>query len=73
MAAVSDKKKTGFAGRSTKYFREVKAELKKVVWPKQNEVITSTMVVLATVVVIGTIIAGLDMVLSYLVRLATRG
>lgn len=73
MAAASDKKKTKITDRTTKYLREVRAELKKVVWPKQNEVITSTVVVLTTVVIIGTIIAGLDMVLSYLVRLATRG
>ncbi|MBE6934288.1 MAG: preprotein translocase subunit SecE [Ruminococcaceae bacterium] len=39
-----------------KYFRELKSELKKVVWPTPKQVLKNTMVVIACVVVIGVFI-----------------
>lgn len=42
------------------FLREVRAELRKVVWPTRDEVINYSIVVLVTVVVLTAYIAGLD-------------
>jgi preprotein translocase subunit SecE len=39
-----------------RYFREVKSEMKKVVWPSRKQVVNNTLVVIAAVLVIGIII-----------------
>lgn len=46
-----------FAMRSTKWFREMKAELKKVVWPNLKQVTNNTGIVLATVLVMSLLIS----------------
>ena len=50
----------GFFGRIARFVREVVAELRKVNWPSRNELITYTLVVLIFVVVMMSIVAGLD-------------
>ena len=42
------------------YFREVRAEMRKVAWPTRQEVINSTIVVLIAIVVMATLIFGFD-------------
>jgi preprotein translocase subunit SecE len=49
-----------------RFFRSVSAELKKVNWPNRKELTTYTIVVIATVLVVGLIIWAWDMSLSYL-------
>lgn len=50
-AAASGKKdKPGLFARLGNYLREVKVELKRVVWPSRPEVINSSIVVLVTLV-----------------------
>ena len=44
-------KRTG--GKVCKYFRELRSELKKVVWPTPQQVQKNTLVVAACVVVVG--------------------
>ncbi len=56
-------------GRIKDFFREVKNELKKVVFPSKDEVIGSTKVVLVLVLIIATFLGIIDMLLSKLVRL----
>jgi preprotein translocase subunit SecE len=46
------------------FTREVIAELKKVAWPTRQEVIAYSIVVLVSVVVIGTLIFGMDFVFT---------
>lgn len=50
----------GVFGRIARFVREVVAELRKVNWPSRNELITYTLVVLIFVVVMMSIVAGLD-------------
>jgi preprotein translocase subunit SecE len=50
----------GLFGRIARFVREVVAELRKVNWPSRNELITYTLVVLIFVVVMMSIVAGLD-------------
>ncbi len=51
----------------TTFYRQVVAELRKVVWPTQQQVVTYFLVVLAFVLVMMTIVAGLDYGLGKLV------
>jgi len=43
-----------------KYFREVKAELKKVVWPTPKQLFKNTVIVLVSIAIVGAFIALLD-------------
>ena len=50
------KKENWFArtwGKTCKYFRELRSELKKVVWPTAKQVAKNTLIVLACVFVVG--------------------
>ena len=50
--------------RFLNFFKEVKGELKKVVWPSFKQVKNNTLIVIACVVIIGIFIALLDGVFS---------
>jgi preprotein translocase subunit SecE len=54
------------------FFREVKIELKKVVFPAKDELIGSTWVVIITVIVISLFLGMVDLALSKLVGIALR-
>jgi preprotein translocase subunit SecE len=57
----SDKsEKVGFFGRIGRFIREVIAELRKVIWPTRNELLTYTAVVVVFVTIVVAIVAGLD-------------
>lgn len=51
-----------------KYFKDLKSEFKKVVWPSKKAVINNTGAVLATMVVSGTAIVILDAAFAALLR-----
>jgi preprotein translocase subunit SecE len=46
------------------FLKEVRQELKKVIWPTRQELVTYTVVVLVTVVVLTSAVFGLDVVFS---------
>ena len=59
------KKKNWFArawGAICRYFRELRSELKKVVWPTPQQVLKNTLIVLACVLVVGVFIWVFDFV-----------
>ena len=59
------KKKNWFArawGGICRYFRELRSELKKVVWPTPQQVLKNTLIVLACVLVVGVFIWLFDFV-----------
>ena len=59
------KKKNWFAragGSVARYFRELRSELKKVVWPTPQQVVKNTLIVVACVLVIGVFIWLFDLV-----------
>jgi len=53
----------------TQFLRDVRIEMKKVIWPSRKEVINYTWVVVITVSVVGTFIFVLDLILSKLLHL----
>ncbi|MEV4629118.1 preprotein translocase subunit SecE [Micromonospora sp. NPDC049523] len=58
--AKSETQRVGFFGRIARFFREVVAELRKVIWPTRKELLTYTAVVVVFVAVMLTVVAGLD-------------
>ena len=52
-------------GAVAKYFRELRSELKKVVWPSPKQVLKNALVVLACVVVVGVFIWLFDFVAQF--------
>lgn len=44
----------------SKWFREMKSELKKVVWPSGKQLVNNTLIVLAAVLVVGIIVCLFD-------------
>ncbi|MEO8423702.1 MAG: preprotein translocase subunit SecE [Actinomycetota bacterium] len=57
------KKRTG----ARKFLKEVRQELSKVDWPSRRELISYTVVVLVTVIVMTSLVFGLDFVFSKLI------
>lgn len=49
-----------FGKSPVKFFQEVYSELKKVSWPKRNEVIKLSLVVIAVSAAVGVYLGGLD-------------
>ncbi len=58
--AKKELRSTGLFGRIGGFFREIIAELRKVIWPTRRELLTSTAVVIVFVTIITTIVALLD-------------
>ena len=51
--------------RVIRFFKEVKAELKKVVWPSRKQVVNNTLIVIAAVLVIGIVIWIFDAIFQF--------
>ena len=65
----SDKKsKPGFFARIGRWFRELKVELKKVVWPTGKQTANNTLIVIACVVFVGVFIWIFDAVAGGLIQ-----
>jgi preprotein translocase subunit SecE len=60
------------ANRVTEFFKEVKVEIKKVIYPTREELVGSTWVVIITVLVISLFLGFVDLGLSKLVKVALR-
>lgn len=60
MSEITAKKNKNPFSKVGKFLKEVKAELKKVVWPTKKQVINNSLIVLATVLIIGVVIWILD-------------
>ena len=58
-----------FSTRSGKFFRDTKSEIKKIVWPTRDTVFRNSGVVIATIIIIGLFVFGLDTLLANLLRL----
>ena len=52
-------------GGICRYFRELRSELKKVVWPTPKQVLKNALIVLACVIVVGVFIWVFDFVAQF--------
>jgi preprotein translocase subunit SecE len=57
----------GRGGAPTRFVRESVSELRKVLWPSRNELVTYSIVVIIFVVIMVAIVAGLDFAFAKLV------
>jgi preprotein translocase subunit SecE len=62
----------GFLDKTTRFLREVRAELRKVMWPSRRETFMFTAVVIGSVVVISTLIWVVDSAFSQLLSLVIK-
>jgi preprotein translocase subunit SecE len=62
----------GGIDKGLQFLREVKVELKKVVWPTRKQTIGSTVVVLILTIIIAIFLGIIDMGLSGLVRIVLK-
>ena len=69
MAEETKAKKPGFFARIVKWFRELKSECRKIVWPTRRQTANNTLVVLACVVIIGIFIWIIDILFGYGVQM----
>ena len=51
-----------------KYFRELRSELKKVVWPTPKQLLKNTLIVIACVLVVGVFIWTFDLVAEVVIN-----
>ena len=60
--------KPGFFERLSTYFRDVRAEMKRVVWPTSDEVRNSSVVVIITLIFFAAFIALTDLVVQQIIN-----
>ena len=67
-AVKKDESKPGFFKRAAKWFREMKSELKKVVWPTGKQLFNNTLISVVVMVASAIVLWGFDMLASGLVH-----
>lgn len=71
MADQTEKKKGFFASVKEsvfafgRFFRDVKSEMKKVVWPTKKQVINNTIIVAVVVIISAIILSLLDLIFGF--------
>ncbi|MBR5521465.1 MAG: preprotein translocase subunit SecE [Oscillospiraceae bacterium] len=63
------KEKVGFFASIKKHLREVKSEMKKIVWPTKSQVVNNTLIVIAVSLIAAVLIFGLDTVFGLVLQL----
>lgn len=58
--STSNSERLGLFGRMSLFLRQVRDELKKVVWPTKDQLVTYTAVVVVFVIIMGFIIGVFD-------------
>jgi len=69
MAEQQQQKKPNILKKLARFAKDVRSELKKVLWPTRNQVINNTIIVLVICLLLGGVIWILDAVLGYLYKL----
>jgi len=62
----------GYINKGLQFLREVKVELKKVVWPTRRQALGSTAVVLILVMIVSIFLGMVDVGLSSLIRVVLK-
>ena len=71
-AVKKEDAKLGFFQRVGKWFREMKSELRKVIWPTPKALRNNTLISLGMMLVSAVLIWGFDQVATMLVKLIFR-
>lgn len=62
----------GFMAKVIRFFRECGAELKKVVWPSREDVVSSVTVVIVSTFIVAVILGVLDWAFTEIFRFVMR-
>ena len=63
-----DVKKLSFGQRVSKWWREMKSELKKVVWPTPRQIVNNAVIAIVVIIVAAVVIWGFDEIAQLIVR-----
>ncbi len=67
---MADKKeKTGFFSKVAQRIRDIRAEVKRVVWPTKEQVTNNTVAVIVVSLIAAAIVFGLDTIFGTILRL----
>ena len=55
-------------GKIAKYFRELKSELKKVVWPTPKQLLKNALIVVVCVIIVGIFVILFDLAAGFAVK-----
>lgn len=69
MAKSETQKKDGIFKRIGNYFKSLKSEFKKIVWPTKRDIVRDTIVVLVLIAIVGAFIVVLDYAFAALLGL----
>ena len=69
---MAETQKAKKANKLVKFFKETKAELKKVTWPGKNQLIHNTLIILAFIIITCIILSVFDGAIMWLVDLLTN-
>ncbi len=68
----SKKPKVGFFKRIFNFFKEIKSELKKIIWPEKKELLNSTLTVMFVIVVMTLFVVLADKTFHSLLKLLIK-
>ncbi|MCI8520667.1 MAG: preprotein translocase subunit SecE [Clostridia bacterium] len=71
MADTNATKKVSFPERVKRFFKDTKAELKKVTWPTKEQLIHNTGVIIVFIILIAVVLSVLDLAFGKLFALLT--
>ncbi|MGN0106560.1 MAG: preprotein translocase subunit SecE [Hominilimicola sp.] len=69
---LSKAKKASFGTRVKRFFKDTKAELKKVTWPTKEQLIHNTGVIIVFIIIITIILSLLDVAFAQLFKMLTN-
>ena len=72
MADRAAQKKPGFIARAKKFFKDIKGETKKVVWPDKKQIVNNTGIVIVMVVIAAVFVGCLDLIAKGLLDLFVK-
>jgi len=67
-AVKKDSAKPGFFARIGKWFREMKSELKKVIWPSSKTMVNNTLISIGVMLASAVVLWGFDELAQMLVK-----
>ena len=68
VAVKKDETKPGFFKRAGKWFREMKSELKKVIWPSKDQLVKNSLISVGMILISSVVIWGFDEIAQLLVK-----
>ena len=72
MADMTKTSNVGFGEKAKKFFKECKAELKKVTWPTKEQLIHNSSVIIVFIAIITVILSVLDVAFAKLFSIVTN-